>query len=186
MLVNMDTKTSGSYVLPLLSAEIMERLTYEIPTRYETDAFKLKEDIDRVVGYTIKKMEQNARHNIHAFDIEYEACFPEKNKIKMKGNGQITPDDILEHINSGKAPDEFILAYGMPVGIAVKGLRNGLKKTMVIYFGDNTMQHGLHVVHQHGLDRKSTEFYKGLAQVVKPVDSLRVDTIKTIHHLQYC
>lgn len=190
-IVEKDINEGGrSYILPAIIDEVVVRLSEKYASKRsviigdegEDVAAELMGEIDRVIEYAKVKLEQNERYDTRATDISYEGCFPDSIE---RDYSALTPAYVMEIMGNGGGHQEMIDTFGAPIGMAVKGIRNEKGNTIVLYFGNENMQHRVPVEHPNGLGASEKGFYVGLAGLAIPIPALESTTRKAMSHLTH-
>ena len=190
--IEKEAQYKNSYcVIPLIINNVLNKLNakyyllfYELGDeiksnshKYQSQVSKLKKDLQKVVEYTNKKLDQNSNFDARAINISYEECFP-NNKIEL------TPEYIIGLIESREVPQKLIEEFGMPFGMRMNGKMELDLTTFIIYYGDPSKPDRTRV-DANISDKKVLEFFLGLSSQITPLPELVEMTRKVRDCLAY-
>ena len=149
--------------------------------RYERFIEELAQDLDRLFAYAHKQIDLHAKFDPMAEQISFQDCYPGKG-----GNGdgkKYHPAFVSSLIDGGGSPADLIGEWGAPIGTIPHSVRDG-RVTIAIFWGNETKQYRVPIVHPDGLTTKARDFYSDLLRRFTPIESLAEGTRNTARLLR--
>ncbi len=146
---------------------------------YQKLVERLKKDLERVVDYTLEKLDQNEKYHPSAKNIEYGLCFGKSGNTKQIPS----PDYVIMLIGNSDNPQSLVDQHGIPLGMERKGNKAKDKTTVTLYYGNPSNPTHVKVEHPQGLGKEEEAFYLGLGRIITPIPQFAQPTRKFIDSL---